>query len=33
MLVNPARATANVAAAQAPWYRADRPLRSRAASN
>ena len=27
MLLNPARATANVAAVQAPWYRADRPLR------
>jgi hypothetical protein len=26
MLLNPARATANVAAVQAPWYRADRPL-------
>jgi hypothetical protein len=33
MLLNPARATANVAAVEAPWYRADRPLRSRAASN
>jgi hypothetical protein len=27
MLLNPARATANVAAVQTPWYRADRPLR------
>jgi hypothetical protein len=27
MLLNPARATANVALVQAPWYRADRPLR------
>jgi len=27
MFLNPARATANVAAVQAPWYRADRPLR------
>lgn len=27
MLLNPARATANVAAVQAPWYRADRPIR------
>jgi hypothetical protein len=26
MLLNPARATANVAAVQVPWYRADRPL-------
>jgi hypothetical protein len=26
MLLNPARATANVAAVQTPWYRADRPL-------
>jgi hypothetical protein len=30
MLLNPARATANVAAVQTPWYRADRPLRPRA---
>lgn len=29
MLLNPARATANVAAVQAPWYRADRPLQGR----
>jgi hypothetical protein len=27
MFLNPARATANVAAVQAPWYRPDRPLR------
>ena len=27
MLLNPARATTNVAAVQAPWYRGDRPLR------
>lgn len=29
MLLNPARATANVAAVQAPWFRSDRPIRSR----
>jgi hypothetical protein len=27
MLLNPARATANFAAVQAPWFRSDRPLR------